>query len=194
MMMGHGEEALIHSERAVGLDPFSPLLHTWHALVLYSQRRYDEAIAATREALRIQQDFPFAKNVLWYILHEKKGMEREAFEAAKVSARVMYNDPRIEAALDEGYAQGGYAEAMKRGAEAQIARFPGPICGPSDIAQFYAMAGEKDKAIEWLEKGLEFHDPVLPYLGLPAFADPLGDEPRYRELLGKIGLPVDEKE
>ena len=194
MMMGHGEEALIHSERAVGLDPFSPLLHSWYALVLDYQRRYDEAIAAAQEALRFQQDFPFATSILWYILHEKKGMEREAFEAAKVFARVTYNDPGIEAALDEGYAQGGYAKAMKRGAEALIARFPGPICLPSDIAQFYTMAGEKDKAIEWLEKGLEFHDPVLPYLGLPAFADLLGDEPRYQELLRKIGLPVDEKE
>jgi serine/threonine protein kinase/Tfp pilus assembly protein PilF len=194
MMMGHGEEALIRSERAVGLDPFNPLLHSWYALVLYSQRRYDEAIAAAQEALRIQPDFPVAMNVLWFIMHEKKGMEREAFEAAKVFARVTYNDPRIEAALDEGYAQGGYAEAMKRGAEAQIARFPGPICGPSDIALFYTMAGEKDKAIEWFEKGLEFHDPVLPYLGVPAFADLLGDEPRYQELLRKIGLPVDKKE
>ena len=53
------------------------------------------------------------------------------------------------------------------------------------------MAGEKDKTIEWLEKGLEFHDPVLPYLGLPAFADLLGDELRYQELLRKMNLPVD---
>jgi len=191
MIMGHGEGALIHSERAVGLDPFSPLLHSWYALVLYSQRCYDEAIAAAREALRFQPDFPVAANALWWIMHEKKGMEKEAFEAAKVFARVTYNDPRIEAALDEGYAQGEYAEAMKRTAEAQIARFPGPICGPSDIAIFYTMAGEKDKAIEWLEKGLEFHDPVLPYLGLPAFVDLLGDELRYQELLRKMNLPVD---
>jgi TolB-like protein/Tfp pilus assembly protein PilF/predicted Ser/Thr protein kinase len=191
MIMGHGEGALIHSERAVGLDPFSPLLHSWYALVLYSRRCYDEAIAAAREALRFQPDFPVAANALWWIMHEKKGMEKEAFEAAKVFARVTYNDPRIEAALDEGYAQGEYAEAMKRTAEAQIARFPGPICGPSDIAIFYTMAGEKDKAIEWLEKGLEFHDPVLPYLGLPAFVDLLGDELRYQELLRKMNLPVD---
>jgi tetratricopeptide (TPR) repeat protein len=192
-MMGYGDEALIHSERAVGLDPFNPLLHIWYAFVLDYQRCYDEAIAEAREALRIQPDFPVAMNVLWSIMH-KKGMEKEAFEAAKVFARVTYNDPRIEAALDEGYAQGGYAESMKRGAEALIALLPGTFCLPSDIASFYIMAGEKDKAIEWLEKGLEIHDPGLQYVGGPEFVDLLGDELRYQELLRKIGLPVDKKE
>jgi serine/threonine protein kinase/Tfp pilus assembly protein PilF len=193
MIMGHGEEALIHSERAVVLDPFNPMILSWHAFVLYSRRRYDEAIAAAREALRFQPDFPVATNALWFIMHEKKGMEREAFEAAKAFARVTYDDPRIEAALDEGYAQGGYAEAMKRGAEALIARLPKTFCLPSDIAMFYTMAGEKNKALDWLEKGLEIHDPALPYLGFPC-DDEIRPDPRFQDLLRRIGLPVDEKE
>jgi adenylate cyclase len=192
MMMGRGEEALIHSERAIELDPCNPLVQCWHAIVLYSQRRYDEAIAAAREALRIQPDSPFATSTLWYILHEKKGMEREAFEAAKDFARIIYSDPRIETALDEGYAQGGYTEAMKRGAEALIARLPETFCLPSDIAVFFTMAGEKDKAIEWLEKGLEIHDGIMPYLGLPCFHG-LRPDPRFQALLRKVGLPTDGK-
>ena len=188
MIMGHGEEALIHSERAVGLDPFNPLLHSWYALILYSQRRYDGAIAAAREALRIQPDFPVATNVLWFIMHEKKGMEREAFEAAKNFARVTYDDPRIDSALDEGYTQGGYFEAMKRGAEALIARLPETFCLPGDIAMFYTMAGEKDKALDWCEKGLEIHDPTLLYLGMPS-DDGLRSDPRFNDLLRKMNLP-----
>jgi serine/threonine protein kinase/tetratricopeptide (TPR) repeat protein len=190
MIMGHGEEALIHSKRAVELDPFNPLVQCWHAIVLYSRQRYDEAIAPAREALRIQPDFPFATNSLWFILHEKMGMERESFEAAKDFARVTYNDPRIEAALDKGYAQGGYAEAMKRGAEALIARLPETFYLPTDIAMFYAMAGEKDKALDWLEKGLNIHDPGLPYIGLRYF-DGVRSDPRFQDLLRKVGLPAD---
>jgi TolB-like protein/predicted Ser/Thr protein kinase len=193
MIMGHGEEALIHSERAVVLDPFNPLVHCLHAFVLYSRRRYNEAIAVTQEAQRIQPDFPIAANGLWWIMHEKKGMEKEAFEAAKVFARVSYNDPRIEAALDEGFAQGGYAEAMKRGAEFLIARLPETFCLPSDVATFYTMAGEKNKALDWLEKGLDIHDPLLPYLGYPCFDD-IRPDPRFQDLLRRIGLPVDKKE
>jgi eukaryotic-like serine/threonine-protein kinase len=190
MIKGHGEKALEHSQRAVVLDPFNPLIHSWHAFVLYCQRRYDEAIAAAREALRFQPDFPIATNALWWIMHEKKGMESEAFEAAKDFARVTYNDPRIEAMLDEGYAQGEYAEAMKRGAEALVARLPETFCLPSDIAIFYTAAGEMDKAVEWIEKGLEIHDPVLPYLGLYSFFDGLRPDPRFQALLRRIGLQL----
>jgi tetratricopeptide (TPR) repeat protein len=189
MIMGHGEEALVHSQRAAVLDPFNPLVQCLHGFVLYSQRRYDEAIVVAQEALRIQPDFPIAANLLWWIMNQKKNMDREALEAAKVYARVTYNDPRIEAALDEGYIQGGYSEAMKIGANFLISRLPEVFCLPSDIATFYTMAEEKDRAIDWLEKGLEVHDPALPYLGYPLFVDLLEDEPRYQELLRKMNLP-----
>jgi TolB-like protein/predicted Ser/Thr protein kinase len=191
-IMGHGEEALTHSERAVILDPSNPLIHGFRAIVLYSRRRYDDAIAAAREALRFQPDFPLATNALWYIMHELKGMEKEALKAAKDFTRVTYNDPRIEAALDAGYAQGGYVEAMKRAAEALIARLPEAYSMPSDIATCYAMAGEKDKTIEWLEKGFEVHDPALPYLSLPCY-DIVRDDPRFQELLRRMRLPTGEK-
>jgi TolB-like protein/Tfp pilus assembly protein PilF/predicted Ser/Thr protein kinase len=192
MIMGHGEEALNHSERAVVLDPFNPLVHSFHAFVLYWQRRHDEAISAAREALRIQPGFPLATNALWWIMHELKGMEKETLEAAKACDRVIYNDPKIDAALDEGYAQGGYAEAMKRAAEALIARLPKAYSMPSDIAIFYAMAGEKDKALDWLEKGFEVRDPALPYLGYPCF-DILRPDPRFQDLVLRMKLPMSEK-
>jgi TolB-like protein/predicted Ser/Thr protein kinase len=193
VIMGHGEEALIHSERAVVLDPFNPLFHGWYAFVLYMQRRYEEAIVAAREALLIQPDFPIATSALWVIMHELKGMEKEALKAAIAFAKVAYNDPRIEAALNEGCAQGGYAEAMKRAAEGLIARLPEVFCLPFDIATFYAVAGEKDKAVEWLEKGLEVRDPVLPYIGCYPCFDDLHPDPRFQDLLRKMRLPADDK-
>ncbi|MBN2266646.1 MAG: protein kinase [Candidatus Aminicenantes bacterium] len=192
MIMGHGEEALIHSERAVVLDPFNPLARCAHAFVLYSRRRYGEALAEAREAQRIQPDFPIALNALWWIMHEEKGMEKEAFEAAKATMTAIHQDPRIGAALDDGYAQGGYAEAMKRGAEFLVARLPETYCMPSDIFVCFAMAGEKGKAFEWLEKGFEVHDPALPYLGYPCF-DGIRPDPRFQDILRRMGLPMDEK-
>jgi TolB-like protein/predicted Ser/Thr protein kinase len=191
MIMGHGEEALIHSERAVVLDPFNPLFHGFRTGVLVSERRYDEALAAAREAQRLQPGHYVASVALW-IAYEFKGMKKEAFEAAKLCARVAYGDARIEAALDEGFAQGGYAEAMKRAAEFLVARLPETYCLPGDIAVYYAYAGEKDKALEWFEKGLEVHDPGLPYLG-SSYYESLRPDPRYQDLLRRMGLPLDEK-
>jgi tetratricopeptide (TPR) repeat protein len=188
MIMGHGEEALIHGKRGVELDPLNPLARGLYAAILYFQRRYDEAIATAREALVLQPDFVLA----WSLLSDvfpKKGMVKEALEAEKALCRLDVNAKRIEAALDEGYAQGGYAEAMKRQAEVLIACLPETFYKPSEIARCYAHAGEKSKALDWLEKGLEIHDPFLPYLGVPLYDD-MRSDPRFQALLRKIGLPA----
>ena len=186
-IMGHGEEAVAHSKRSVVLDPFNPLLQAFYAQVLYMQQRYEEAIAVAREAQRLQQDHPVATYALLVITHQMKGMEKQALEAAKAFATVIYNDPRVHAALDEGYGQGGYAEAMRRAADALIARLPEAYSMPTDIAIFYAMAGEKEKAIDWLERGFEVHDPALPYLRFPCY-DIVRPDPRFQELLRKLNL------
>jgi tetratricopeptide (TPR) repeat protein len=192
LILGHGEEAMAHGRRSTELDPFNPLVHSWYAQILWMQRRCDEAISSAREAQRFQEDHALATGALWYA-YDTKGMEKEAFEAAKACARVMYNDPRIDAALEEGYARGGYAEAMKRGAEALIARIPEGFALPSDTASFYALAGEKEKAIEWLEKGLDPHDPFMPYIGVTPYFDDLHPDPRFQELLRKLKLPAPDK-
>jgi TolB-like protein/Tfp pilus assembly protein PilF len=191
LIMGHGQEALAHSKQSIDLDPFNPLLLGWYSFVLYAQRRYEETIAAARKALSFQPDFVMGTNGLLLAMHELEGMEKEAFEAAKALVKAMYNDPRVDAALDEGYARGGYTEAMKSVAEALVARLPEAFALPCDIASWYALAGEKEKAIEWLEKGLDPHDPVLPYIGCYRCFDDLHPDPRFQDLLRKMNLPVE---
>jgi tetratricopeptide (TPR) repeat protein len=187
-IMGHREAALAHSKRSVELDPFNPLLQAFYAQVLYMQRRHDEAIAAAREAQRLQQDHPIATYSLLVITHGMKGMEKEAVKAATAMVKIIYNDPTIEAALEEGYAQAGFAEAMRRAAEALVTRLPEAYSMPSDIATFYAMAGVKEKVLEWLEKGFEVRDPALPYLRFPCY-DIVRSDPRFQELWRKMNLP-----
>jgi len=46
-------------------------------------------------------------------------------------------------------------------------------------------------AIDWLEKAYEDHEPNLPYIGVPQF-DPLHSDPRFQDLLRRMGLPVTE--
>jgi TolB-like protein len=191
LIMGHGEEALAHSKRSVDLDPLNPILHDWYGFVLYAERRYEECIAESRKALKLQPGDVMGHIGLMLAMHEL-GREREAFEAAKGCVKI-YNDPRVEAALDEGYARGGYAVAMKSVGDALVARLPEAYALPADIASWYALAGEKEKAIEWLEKGLEPHDPVLPYIGCYRCFDGLHSDPRFQELLRKMRLSADYK-
>ena len=192
LITGHAEEALAHSKRSVDLDPLNPLTQVWYSFLLYAQGRNEEALAAAREALRLQPDNPVAMSCLAFAF-DKKGMPKEAFEATKAYAKVVYNDPKVDIALDKGYARGGYAGAMNGLAEALVARLPETYALPFDIAGWYALAGDKEKAIEWLEKGLDPHDPVLPYIGCFRCFDDLHSDPRFQTLLRKMRLPADDK-
>jgi tetratricopeptide (TPR) repeat protein len=188
LIMGRGEEALVHSQRAAGLDPFNPTVLGFHASVLYGERRYDEAVAAAKAGLRIQEDNPILMGNLMSV-YLQKGMIKEAAEYARAFLPVVLNDPKVVAEFDEGFARGGFAEGMKRVAEYQVAR---AFYRPGDIGNSYAFAGEKDKALEWLEKGVDTRDPALQYLLSDPVYDFVRSDPRFRELLRKVGLPTDD--
>jgi serine/threonine protein kinase/tetratricopeptide (TPR) repeat protein len=189
LIMGRGEEALVHSQRGAGLDPFNPIVLGWHASVLYGERRYDEAVAAAKAGLRIQEDNPvLTGNLMGTYL--QMGMIKEAAESARAYLPVVYNDTKLVAEFDEGFARGGFTEGMKRVAEYQVVR---AIYRPGDIGNSYAFAGEKDKALEWLEKGVDTRDPALEYLLSEPVYDFVRSDPRFQALLRKVGLPTDDK-
>ncbi len=183
-MMRRPDEAMAQIERALALDPLNPLVQVFYAADLIFVRRYDDAVAAARNA----PGNPGAQQAIWWA-RSLKGMQKEAFGAAKAYLKGNYDDRAVDEALDQGYAQGGYTEGMKRGAQALAARFRASFAAPSDVADLYLDAGDNGQALDWLEKGFDVHDPVLPYLGLPYFFDRLRSEPRFQALLRRMNLP-----
>jgi len=186
---GRTDEALPHSERALELDPVNALFHALYAAVLSFNRRYDEAVAAANTALAMQPDNPVALNILW-LAASKSGRHTEAVAAAKTCLKVLYADHEVEAALEKGWAKGGYTEAMGRAAAALEERFRRSFVSPFDVAFLYTEAHEHGKALDWLERAFEIHDPNLPYIDMYDF-DPLRSDPRFQDLLRRMNLPED---
>jgi len=180
------DEAMAQIELALKGDPFNVIIQSFYAVDLLFVRRYDDVIAAAREALRLQPGAPVALETLWFA-YSFKAMPKEAIEGAKGYLMSIYGDREVEEALDQGYAEAGYAEGMKRAAEALDRRFRASFVLPTDIAFLYIEARENAQALEWLEKAFEVRDPAMPYLGLPNF-DSLRSDPRFTELLRRIGL------
>jgi hypothetical protein len=85
---------------------------------------------------------------------------------------------------------------MRAAAETMAAFSQQTYIGPWFIAYPYAAAGEIEETLEWLEKGYEIGDPNMPYLGQnhTILHDLLIDDPRFKDLLRRMNLPVDEKE
>jgi len=163
-------------------------------VVLQYQRRWDESIAAAETAMSLQADMPVARFVLQnaYIA---KGMRDEQLA---VQRERIARDPERVAAFEKGLAEGGYKGAQRRIADLLAARYEQargvPDAGarrvymPEAIAWRYLDAGDRGRAIDWLEEAYEVHDANLAYVGSPNW-DPLRLDPRYQALLRRIGLP-----
>jgi serine/threonine protein kinase len=191
-VMKRPEEAMAQMERALQLDPLNELVHIHHGFILLSAGRYDEVIVQMRKLLRTSPQHPMAHGGLSTALWQK-AMYEESLTEMKAYYSYM-GDLEVEEGLTQGYAQSGYRGAMRRAADLMAARARKTYVASVDIACLYAIAGENDQALEWLEKGLEVRDPVMPYVDAYVEFAPLRSYPRFQDLLRKMNLPVDEKE
>ena len=92
-------------------------------------------------------------------------------------------------ALERGYAEGGYPRAMSRAAEKLAAKSERVHIPAIRVARLYAHAGEKDQALQWLEKAYEHRESNLQHLSVAWDWIGLKDDPRYQDLLRRMGLP-----
>ncbi len=187
-IVGRTDEAIPHSERALELDPFNALFHGLYAVALHFDRRDDDAMAAARTALALQPGQRVARAALQYVFISK-GMRDEllALQRERIA-----HDPERVAAFEQGLAEAGYEGAQRGIADVLAARYEksGGVRAMG-IALRYLDAGDYDRAIDWLEKAYEEHDPNLPYLGNNPLYDPLRSDPRFQALLRRMNLPED---
>jgi hypothetical protein len=159
------------------------------AYLVYGARQNDDAIEQSRIALKTVPRHPVALMTLLMAFYAK-GMFEEAFNTAK-SLVTAYGSLDIVEAKESGLAEAGLQEAMSRWAEEWAARSGTEYVQPSWIAGNYAMAGQNQGALDWLERGFEVGDPNMPYFGLNPFFDGLHDEPRFRDLLRRMNFPAE---
>jgi TolB-like protein/Tfp pilus assembly protein PilF/predicted Ser/Thr protein kinase len=191
-IMHRPEEAMVQIERTMELDPFNPLFQSLYGVDLVVMRRYDEAIIQFQKALKTVPNHGVAGDVLGTAYHQK-GMYKEALEQKKTYYESIGLE-EVAKALTRGYEKAGYQGAWNSAAKMLEELSKVTYVLPWYIAESYAFTGNKEKALDWLEKGWEI-DGNIAYIGvMPDFVDLLRDEPRYQELLRKMNLPVDEKE
>jgi TolB-like protein/Tfp pilus assembly protein PilF len=185
------DEALAQAARAMELDPVSTQSQTFYARILMFTGRYDQAIARYRETLRSTPDQRVAIANVRLVLHAARRYE-EALAADRVwaGANAATGGPNIAAALSRGYAEDGYRGAMRRAAEVEAARASADPALGTFAAQFYARAGDRRAALDWLEKTFELGESGTPYLSCAPIWDDLRGEPRFQALLRLMNLPL----
>ena len=182
MSVRRDDEAALHLKKAIQLDPFTAIYHGSYGQLLLDQHHYDAAIAEYRKVLELNPEAPNAHRALMVAYH-LKGMDKQAVAEEVVQFKRAENDPEAAAAVQAGYAAGGFRQAMHRVALVLAARSGKKYVRPDRVAALFALAGENDSAIEWLRKAAQEHS-----FGPGAFREPIWDglrsDPRIPGIAG----------
>ncbi len=169
------------------MDPpnaFYQVFRGWHLLYLH---RETEAIAECRNALAIEPENSSGYMCLWGAYY-RKSMPREALAAAHQFFSVLKDNEAI-AALDRGAAAGGYRTAMRMAGEVLEGRSRSQYVSGMRIARLYAHAGERDRALQWLEKAYQRREVNLAHINVGWDWDDLRPDPRFTDLLRRMNFP-----
>ena len=187
--MGRFEEAKKQMEIGLELDPLNAMHQGYLGNAFLRARQFDQAIAQYKKSLALQPDFADSLGGLLECYHQK-GMHKEALEVARKFFNARDYGDLLEA-FNRGNEEGGYKEAMRQAAEAWTAQSNKAYS--MRIATLYIYAGEKDRALDWLEIAFQERMQNLVYLNVQPKWDPLRDDPRFLDLLCGMNFPDNEK-
>jgi TolB-like protein len=181
--LGRLDEAEHQARQAVELDPLSVAAQNNLARVLFYAGKPDEADAAGRKSAELQP--ASASSHRWQaLIAVQRGDGEAALREAQLEPDEGYR--RFEVALAQ------YVRGDRKAADAALADL---IANGRDqlayqIAEVHAVRGETDKAFEWLQIAFDNHDSGMLGLLVDPLLRGLRDDPRYNNLLAKVGLPT----
>ncbi len=186
-VVGRDAEARQEAERAVALDPLSPIVRVDQALTLARGRHLAEAIAVLRRVVETNPDFVAARNQLgWAYLGV--GRLQEAVAELETAMR-MSNGRTGIGRLAYAYARLGRTDSARALTRVLSERFRRDSVVPYGVAVGYAGVGDHGRALEWLERAVDEHDPsVALYLRIDPLLDSLRSDARFKRLVHRVGL------
>ena len=187
MWLGRFDEALRESDRARQLDPLSLIIATDHGAILFYSRDYDRAIEQVRGVLRKEPNFPRAVSLLVHAYVEK-GMYAQALAEAEVFGRLYGGGPQPWSMLAYIYGREGQTERARRELEKLEQLGRQEQVSPVFMLWAHLGIGYKEEALADLEKAYAEHSMVMTTLKVDPAFDPLRSDPRFQDLLHRVGL------
>jgi TolB-like protein/DNA-binding winged helix-turn-helix (wHTH) protein/Tfp pilus assembly protein PilF len=186
--MGRFDESLDQIRKARDLDPLSTNINWSLGWRLYLARQYDRSIAQLRDALEMDPSYEWAHLILGQA-YEQKGEFSMALIELRKATELSHNSPLMVSALAHANALSGNPDEAQKLLAQLLARSKKQYVSPFYIAIVYVALGEKDLAMNWLEKAFLDRSNGLVFLKVEPELDPLRADPRFIALQQKLNFP-----
>jgi len=187
-MLARHDEAFAEIEAARQCDPVSPIINAFFSYILLEARQYDRAVVAGLKAVEFEPTAPLPHFLLGRA-YAKVGEFPLAVDTLSQAVRIAGSVPRFEGSLGYACARTG----RRAEAEAILDRFNRPplaqVISPIERGMISLGLGDTEGARRALEDAYAAHLPGAVVAGDPFFSE-LAPDPRYRELMTRLGLPV----
>jgi tetratricopeptide (TPR) repeat protein len=184
---GRTAESLAEADRVLDLDPVSSSSGCLRTRLLYYARRYDEAI---EQYERTRAADPNVAGFCTFAIfaYQQKGRFDEAIAAAKRISEATPNEMLPKAALARSYGVTGNTDEAQKAVRAMDDLSKRRFISEYDFA--VARSGwDKEETLRWLEKAYEGRTGLLVYANVDSVWDDLRSEPRFQEIVRKVGIP-----
>jgi tetratricopeptide (TPR) repeat protein len=185
--MGRFEESLAESQRALALDPLDVAMNFHLGFHYIFARQYDQAIAQLQKTLEMSRNSEGAHGILG-LAYEQKGLYNEAIAEYQKSMELGDIESQRRN-LGHVYAISGMRGEAQKVLDQLLEESKHKYVSPYSIAIIYEGLGEKDRAFAWLEKAYAERDSNITNLKVDPWFDSLHSDPRFADLLSRVGLP-----
>ena len=186
LCQGRTEEALAWAKRARELDPLA-VYGSDVGWILFHARRYNEALRELRSVLEVRSH---EASTLWYLgfVLIANHQPEEAIPVLEKAVSVSDGSPGVIGVLVRAYAQAGRRpDALRLLQELKKRRQAGYVPSAAFVHAYLGL-GENDLAFAWLEQAYREQSNILQYAKVHPFFDPLRGDPRFADLLRRVGL------
>ena len=190
MIGGREQEALAEANRAQQLDPLSPTISEVVGEVHIRARHFDEAIAVCKKLASHNPTFALAHSCLASGYWGKRRYP-QVIEELRAYGQLSgdRNESEFASAMAQGFRLSGWKGALTKGIAIRRAQRKTGYSSAYTIATLYAELGETDQAFQWLNAAYQERDWWLIGLKTDFALDPIRSDPRFAELVRKVGLP-----
>jgi adenylate cyclase len=184
--MGRHDQAIAEGKRARELDPLAVSTNANVGYFLHYARQYGQAVEQLKKTLEMDKNHGFTHLVL-ALTYEAMRQYNEAITEYEESLRLMGENTGGQCYLGAAMAKAG----RRTEAEAILKRLETTkeYVSKAELAVLYVGLGEKEKALSLLERAYTEHDLQMKFLAVDPHYDELRSEPRFQELIRKVGLP-----